>query len=151
LVSRYDRNRAAGVVDQAIALPLPPRLNDELAKAAEQFVADRYGLPMGPDTRVDPGWDFIIRTNPILTVDVKWSPRSDADLLVKKGGLKAMAYVLVVGPTLAQFRFAGWSWRGPLVEAVVDKGHGPCHGLPQSRLHSNVDLFFAAAGREARA
>jgi hypothetical protein len=117
-----------------------------MAKAAEEFVAAIYGLPMQPDTGKDPGWDFLLRTGPILTVDVKWSPREDAHLLVKKGGLRATAYVLVTGKRPEEFRLAGWAWRLALVDTEVDMGHGPGHGLAQSALHPNVDLFFAMAG-----
>jgi hypothetical protein len=144
MASRYTRNRARGIKDQAIALPLEPKANDRMAAAAEHFIADRYGLPRTKNDRPDKGHDF--KLGPRTTLDVKWSPRLDAALLVPLKKVRATVYVLVVGDKPSEFRLAGFAWSGKVRASLGDKGHGPTHVVPQSELHPNVDLLMATQG-----
>jgi hypothetical protein len=151
MASRYDRNRKAGIVDRAIALPREARETDQLAAEAEWFIADRYGLPRTVNDGPDEGWDFVLDHQPrakarATTVDIKWTPLLNGSLLCVLGKVRAHVYVLVVGPVRADFQAVGFAWAATLRASVRDKGHGPTHALTQDELHPNVDLLFASCG-----
>lgn len=151
--SRYDANRRRHTRDQAIALPMEPRLNDALAHEAELLVARRYELPTMfiASSRPDVGYDFALARRGCRTtfVDVKWSPRDVADLLVGVGKLRAHAYVLVTGDAPERMTIRGFAWRHSLRLRTEDKGHGPVHIVSQDDLR-NADILFASCGYAPR-
>ena len=91
-----------------------------------------------PDMTIGPrsgGWDLITRTG--SRVDVKSTKHEQGHLLatLKKKPEDADYYVLMVGecPT---YRIAGYASAADLLkeENIIDLGHGPGYGLPQSQL-----------------
>ncbi len=136
---RYHRNRARGIEDRAIALPLPAAENDRAAKGAEDYFADIYGLPHadndGPENA-----EFVCGT---ASIDVKWTPRLNGRLLHSMTSrTRATYYVLVVGT----YAVAGWAWGYELHRSVRDLGHGRTYCLDQEDLHENVDMMMATLG-----
>lgn len=144
-MNRWRRSRAEGRVDRAIALPLDPETNDELAEAAEHFVLDRYGFghQVGDNGPGSCDW-----WTPHACGDVKWTPRENGGLMTPVSRLArhaCTAYVLVVGRSA--FRIAGWTWGFLLRRSRISQlGHVPSHYIPQEELRDprGVGVLMAA-------
>ena len=161
---RYESSRAAGVIDRAIKLPFNPRETDRLAKMAEYWFLQRYGM----ESQVQGGMDtcdfrYYFKTKkyqvdkyPVQRVahgNIKWTPRLDGHLVVPKDGgdkHRCLVYVLIVGdPDHPEtLRCGGWAWGHRIVtpEHLTDlDGRLPKAGyaLPQADLWQNPDILMA--------
>lgn len=145
-MSRYQRNRAAGVVDRAIALPRDPETNDALAEAAEHYVLDPYGFGDLVDERGPRPCDWWVihdvKGRAVRSCgDVKWTPLESGGLMVAQAKVAAhrcTVYCLVVGePPRTPFRLVGWEY-GYRLELSPDPGKArvPSWYIPQDALRS---------------
>lgn len=140
---RYERNRASGVKDRAIALRFPPKRNDELAKLAEEFFAEQYDCKefLNRTTQPDGGIDLRFGR---YVVAVKWTDRRYGSLIDAVTCKRvASVYVLVVGMP-GSFRVAGWAWAKVLWAKTPRKmGNGPKYPLtfciPQGELNTDTE------------
>lgn len=109
---RYRLNRKRGVVDRAVKLHGTPEHNDRVAKMAEDFFADLYGLPHDNSDKPRNA-EFRIG---VSTCDVKQSPYETGHLIqMTAAKTRCTFYVLVIGDPLdpdvpTPFRIGGWEW-----------------------------------------
>ena len=149
---RYDWNRAKGVKDRIVHANRPLRENDEMAKAAENFFADRYGLPHNDrQGRRNAAFVKRFRFNGRLietSIDVQWTEHENGRLIhTYDSPARATAYVLVIGaPDKGRpFRLVGWAWGYELHDpgSVTDLGYGKVFAIRQEELRPNVDNLVA--------
>lgn len=142
---RHSRNRREGVKDRQVG-PQSSAQTDLDGIAGEIVVAKL--LNVYPDLAVDhrPDHDLSVTLWNGLTVgvDVKTTRYKNGKLLaVPSKSLKvADAYALVVGEFPA-YRVAGFALGEALVHEsrLIDLGHGPTYGLPQSALLPWADIL----------
>lgn len=139
MTERYYRNRRAGVVDRAVHLPLPAAENDRVAKLAEDYFCDLYGLPHDDGLRPK---NAEIEVGP-ASIDVKWTPLLRGRLIHRLDSRTRCTYYVLVVNQPEDFHLAGWAWGFELRASVMDLGHGRTYALDQEKLHQNVDLMMA--------
>lgn len=137
---RFDRNRAHGVVDQAINVGKDPRWTDAMAAAAEEYVSLALGVHFpGANERPDAGWDMSFAGR---RVQAKWTKYDDGRLIASpKQNNTADYYVLVVGDSTDKFRIAGWATAKELKSSLTDLGYGPTFAVTQDKLRPFADLL----------
>lgn len=150
--SRYDYARAHGLVQKhPERRPGGARHSDALAREAELWIADLYGLPYPKLLGRDGGCEFVLppleRGDRACRLDIKWTPRDDGRLLfgIDMPKLSADAYALVTGADREHFVSRGFTWRHLLKAAGT---YGKWSGgwvAEQSELRP-LDLLMACHG-----
>lgn len=150
---RFSNKRMHGVRNLIVHAPIREDLNDQMAAAAERFVADSLGRISDGDLYIGgDDCDFWFRDK---SVDVKWTPRNNGKLLVNcrcfKKGPKDL-YVLVTGSETSSFCIRGWATRAEVENdrlRIDPRGQGEageCFALHQSELHP-IDTLISLSGR----
>ena len=141
---REERRKADGSRDRAVHLNRPSDENNNMAAAAEEFVAWQYGLETNPAKHPDK-WDIRLKGNKrIFDVDVKWTQYDNGQLISPVAGRwKNDIYVLVTGWWIADFRLRGFEWGHTLREHVRDLGYGATYVMSQDEIKPNVDMLMA--------
>lgn len=159
---RYDESRAAGAPDHAIKLPFSPRETDRLAKMAEYWFLQRYGMESQvKNTKDTCDFRYHFKTKKynvdkypqprVAHGNIKWTPRLEGRLIVPDKGPdqhRCLVYVLIVGnPDKPEtLRCGGWQWGHKVMLSDNLDGTLPREGyaINQSDLWQNPDLLMAA-------
>ena len=143
---RYRVNRARGIGDRAVALPMDGESTDAMAAAAELWFTRQYavdGRPLSHQIQHNRPTAAQVRVGD-ATLTVRWTPRPNGRLIqALSAAARSTVYVLVVGADERDFWVAGWAYGRTLLAHTEDLGHGPVYSLRQDELKQNVDLMMA--------
>lgn len=153
---RYARDRAMGIQDRAVRLPMDPVANDEMAAAAESWFAAMFGLEAQVQHSRPTPCDLVAKVPGYARacIDIKWTPRPDGGLMLYDKGTRqhfCVAYVLVVGPQQSAFALGGWAWGFVLRTHTRSDLPRPAYYLAREDLRPHVDILMAASFRRVRA